>query len=82
MTHATTTSTGCLQKCSTAISAVNANTKKEIEDKQDKKPVYSYPIYSSPYIFDRIKRLAVSPSDDFRLLRPPDLYALINVYRF
>lgn len=81
MQHGSDSSSGCQQRCSTAtVTTVQQN--EDTEKDNDQKRAYSYPEVEVSTNYASLKRLTTSPSEDFRLLRPPDLYALYSSYRF
>lgn len=81
MGHSTVRPLGCQQKCSSATSPSVTQTSQEVDQKRDKKAGYSYPSTPIEFALNTVSRPALYPSDDFRLLRPPDLLALYSIYR-
>lgn len=81
MAHAPESQLSCQQRCSSATSSALIQTIQDIEQSRDKKARYAYPIETTDFAFEKVKRATKVPSEDYRLLRPPDLLALYGVLR-
>lgn len=80
--HDALSSPGCQQRCNPTTPSATQTSKKQRQSKPEPRPDYQRPLVSSFASFDEVKELVVSPSEDFRLLRPPDKLVLNGIFRF
>lgn len=83
MSHGgTPTPVGCQSTCNPVTSTVSTLAKRDEED-QDEATAYDQPLYPILDLFGFVHiRKFISVSEWFRLLRPPDIFALNSIYRF
>lgn len=80
--HDTVASPGCQQRCNPTTPSATQTSEKDEQAEPDPKPAYQYPSPKNFTSLAEVKVLVTNPSEDCRLLRPPDKLVSACIFRF